>query len=161
MQGRAEFIEKYREVISELLARGFAVATFDWRGQGGSERLLRTSRAGHVEDFDDFQLDLDAIITAMQARDLPQPWAMLAHSTGACLAMQHIARGGEHFRRAVLTSPLVGIAGRAAADRGRFCPVCSRLLASRHGAFLSGPTSPAPAAPSRAIPSRGTLRVTT
>jgi lysophospholipase len=33
-QGRAEFIEKYFETVAELLARGFAVVTFDWRGQG-------------------------------------------------------------------------------------------------------------------------------
>ena len=34
-QGRAEFIEKYFETVRELRARGFAVATIDWRGQGG------------------------------------------------------------------------------------------------------------------------------
>ncbi len=34
LPGRAEFIEKYFEVVGELLARGFAVATIDWRGQG-------------------------------------------------------------------------------------------------------------------------------
>ncbi|MFZ0104820.1 MAG: alpha/beta hydrolase, partial [Pseudolabrys sp.] len=34
MQGRAEFIEKYFETVRDLRARGFAVATFDWRGQG-------------------------------------------------------------------------------------------------------------------------------
>ena len=39
-QGRGEFIEKYFEVIADLRRRGFAVATMDWRGQGGSERLL-------------------------------------------------------------------------------------------------------------------------
>ncbi len=127
MQGRAEFIEKYREVIGELLTRGFAVATFDWRGQGGSERLLRKSQAGHVEDFEDFQLDLDAVIAAMQARELPRPWAMLAHSTGACLALQHIARGDEHFRRAVLTSPLVGIAGAGGGAAGQ---ILSRVLSA-------------------------------
>src|SRR6201982_1616203 len=33
-QGRAEFIEKYFEVVRDLRARGFAVATIDWRGQG-------------------------------------------------------------------------------------------------------------------------------
>jgi len=33
-QGRAEFIEKYFETVRELRARGFAVATMDWRGQG-------------------------------------------------------------------------------------------------------------------------------
>ena len=33
--GRAEFIEKYFETITDLRRRGFAVATMDWRGQGG------------------------------------------------------------------------------------------------------------------------------
>jgi pimeloyl-ACP methyl ester carboxylesterase len=39
VQGRTEFIEKYFETIADFRARGFAVATFDWRGQGGSERM--------------------------------------------------------------------------------------------------------------------------
>ena len=34
LQGRAEYIEKYFETVRDLRARGFAVATFDWRGQG-------------------------------------------------------------------------------------------------------------------------------
>ena len=38
--GRAEFIEKYFEVVRDLRARGFAVATIDWRGQGLSDRAL-------------------------------------------------------------------------------------------------------------------------
>ncbi|MCU0819505.1 MAG: alpha/beta hydrolase [Beijerinckiaceae bacterium] len=127
LQGRAEFIEKYREVIGELLGRGFAVATFDWRGQGGSERLLRNRKAGHVEDFEDFQLDLDAMIAEMITRGLPQPWAMLAHSTGGAIALHHIARGPSPFRRAVLTSPLIGIAGPGGGVAGQ---VLSRLLSA-------------------------------
>ena len=39
--GRSEFIEKYFEVVGELRRRGFAVAVLDWRGQGGSGRLLQ------------------------------------------------------------------------------------------------------------------------
>ena len=31
--GRTEFIEKYYEVISEFVERGYAVAMMDWRGQ--------------------------------------------------------------------------------------------------------------------------------
>ena len=50
-QGRAEFIEKYFETVRELRARGFAVATIDWRGQGLSDRALRDPRKGHVGDF--------------------------------------------------------------------------------------------------------------
>ena len=40
LNGQTEFIEKYFEVIDELRGRGFSVVTFDWRGQGGSDRLL-------------------------------------------------------------------------------------------------------------------------
>jgi lysophospholipase len=44
--GRGEFIEKYFEVVSELLTRGFAVAAMDRRGQGGSDRPLPNGRKG-------------------------------------------------------------------------------------------------------------------
>ncbi|MDZ7823157.1 MAG: alpha/beta hydrolase [Ahrensia sp.] len=40
LQGRNEAIEKYFETIGDLTRRGFDVATFDWRGQGGSTRLF-------------------------------------------------------------------------------------------------------------------------
>ena len=41
-QGRGEYIEKYFEVVADLRRRGFAVATMDWRGQGGSSALCPT-----------------------------------------------------------------------------------------------------------------------
>ena len=44
LNGQTEFIEKYFEVIDELRGRGFAVATMDWRGQGGSTRMTEDSR---------------------------------------------------------------------------------------------------------------------
>src|SRR5262245_63331861 len=57
--GRAEFIEKYFEVIEEARARGFAVATLDWRGQGMSQHVLRDGRKGHVQDFTEYEIDLE------------------------------------------------------------------------------------------------------
>src|ERR1700747_1167886 len=59
MQGRAEFIEKYFETVRDLRSRGFAVATFDWRGQGRSERALRDRHKGHVRDFAEYDTDLE------------------------------------------------------------------------------------------------------
>ena len=44
-QGRTEFIEKYFETVRELRARGFAVATLDWRGQGGCRSARSAIRA--------------------------------------------------------------------------------------------------------------------
>src|SRR5580700_11863366 len=58
-QGRSEWIEKYFEVVRDLHARGFAVATLDWRGQGLSERLLRDPRKGHVTSFAKYGIDLE------------------------------------------------------------------------------------------------------
>ena len=43
LQGRAEFIEKYFETVRDLRARGFAVVTFDWRGQGSRIARSRTA----------------------------------------------------------------------------------------------------------------------
>lgn len=111
LQGRSEFIEKYGEVIAELHGRGFSVATMDWRGQGGSERQLRDPRKGHVEDFSDYRLDLDALVAAAQARAMPQPFGILAHSTGGAVALTALGSGETRFRRVVTTAPLVGIAG--------------------------------------------------
>src|SRR6202171_619682 len=53
--GRTEMIEKYFEVIRELRERGLAVAALDWRGQGGSDRLLDDACKGHVRSFHHFQ----------------------------------------------------------------------------------------------------------
>lgn len=109
LQGRAEFIEKYAEVICEVLARGFAVATLDWRGQGGSARMMQNPHKGHVEDFEDYESDLAALIDAARKHALPEPFGLLAHSTGAAVALHHLARGGSPFLRAILCAPLVGI----------------------------------------------------
>lgn len=114
LQGRAEFIEKYGEVYTELLARGFAIATLDWRGQGGSARLMKDPRKGHVEDFADYQLDLKALLEEARRRALPEPYGLLAHSTGGAVALQALANGFDEaaaspFRRAILCAPLVDI----------------------------------------------------
>jgi lysophospholipase len=127
LQGRSEFIEKYGEVAAELLARGFSVATLDWRGQGGSARQLRDPRKGHVEDFSDYLLDLEALIAAADLRGMPEPYGMLAHSTGGAIALTALEQGVTRFRRIVTTSPLVGIAGLSAPRGAR---LLTRFLAS-------------------------------
>ncbi len=85
LNGQTEFIEKYFEVIDELRGRGFAVATMDWRGQGGSSRMTKDSRKSFVGDFSEYDQDLDTlmnwIVTPMLAAG-EKPVA-LAHSMGA------------------------------------------------------------------------------
>lgn len=108
--GRTEQIEKYFHVVEKLRARGLAVVTFDWRGQGGSARLLRDTLRGHVRSFDDYALDIDAVRRQLVLPDCPAPYFGLAHSMGA-LAMLHAAPGLTPFlSRMVLVAPFMDLA---------------------------------------------------
>jgi lysophospholipase len=109
LQGRAEFIEKYFEVVRELRGRGFAVAAFDWRGQGHSSRQVGNPRKGHVRHFDDYRKDLDAIRDQVLIPHLPEPYFALAHSMGGAIAIQAAADGLLPFRRLVTTTPMVAL----------------------------------------------------
>ena len=109
LPGRAEFIEKYGEVVDELLARGFAVAPLDLRGQGGSQRELADPQKGHVDDFAQYALDLAALETALLAPHAPRPWFGLAHSMAACACLLAARAQMLPFERLVATAPLVQI----------------------------------------------------
>ena len=74
LPGRGEFIEKYSETISDLRRRGFTVAIFDWRGQGGSDRELANVRKGHVTDFREYDDDLHSFVKQVLLPDCPAPF---------------------------------------------------------------------------------------
>jgi lysophospholipase len=112
LTGRAEFIEKYFEVVGELLARGFAVAALDWRGQGGSPRQLKNPRKGHVDDFTLYERDLSALVDDVLGPACPQPWFGLAHSMGAAIMLSVAHAGRCPFERLVLSSPMISLAGQ-------------------------------------------------
>src|SRR3990170_2934385 len=50
--GRGDFIEKYLEALAHWNASGWSLTGFDWRGQGGSGRLLADGLICHLTDFD-------------------------------------------------------------------------------------------------------------
>ncbi|HEY2532106.1 MAG TPA: alpha/beta hydrolase [Xanthobacteraceae bacterium] len=111
LQGRAEWIEKYFETVRDLRARGFAVATFDWRGQGFSDRLLRDRHKGYVRDFADYDADLETFMREVVLPDCPPPFFAIGHSTGASVLIRAASRGRRWFERLVLSSPLIALAG--------------------------------------------------
>jgi lysophospholipase len=107
VQGRNECIEKYFETVADLRGRGFAVATFDWRGQGGSERVLRSGRC-HIESYRDYDRDLRAVMRHVVLPDCPPPHFALAHSMGALACLRAARDGSVRFERMVLLSPMLG-----------------------------------------------------
>jgi lysophospholipase len=107
LQGRAEFIEKYFEVVEDARARGFAVATLDWRGQGLSQRALRDRRKGHVADFSQYEIDLEAFMKEVVLPDCPPPFFALGHSMGASILMRAAGKNRRWFDRMVLCAPMI------------------------------------------------------
>jgi lysophospholipase len=113
-QGRGEWIEKYFETVRDLRARGFAVATIDWRGQGLSQRALADRRKGFVRDFSEYDADLEVFMREIVLPDCPPPLFAIGHSTGATVLIRAAYRGHRWFDRVVLIAPLIGIAGAGA-----------------------------------------------
>lgn len=111
--GRAEFIEKYFETVSDLRQRGFAVAMIDWRGQGGCSRILRNPRKGHVEDFAQYDRDLAQFMSDIVLPDCPPPYFALAHSMGGNILLRAACMRDCWFDRMVLSAPMIRLGGRA------------------------------------------------
>jgi lysophospholipase len=107
LDGQTEFIEKYEEVTGELAARGFAGAILDWRGQGGSDRLLADPLKGHVADFSEYDGDLSAFMDAVVRPAASAPPIALAHSMGAHVLIRALHRNPEGFSAAVMTAPML------------------------------------------------------
>ncbi|WP_072387302.1 alpha/beta hydrolase [Hyphomicrobium sp. CS1BSMeth3] len=107
--GRSEYIEKYFEVIADLRRRGFAVAIHDWRGQGGSHRMLPNPRKGHIKDFSEFDRDLAAFMQQIVLPECPPPYYALAHSMGGNILARHAVATDSWFERIVLSAPMFEI----------------------------------------------------
>lgn len=109
LQGRAEFIEKYFEVVEGLRQRGFDVVAFDWRGQGGSERITGNPTRGHISHFDKYRIDLRTVLKEVSLATYPGPHFALAHSTGGLILLSDSRRLKTMLDRAVITAPLLGL----------------------------------------------------
>ncbi len=109
LQGRTEYIEKYFETIGDFQKRGFAVATFDWRGQGGSDRLIANRRLGHVRHFNEYWADLQAFHANILLPDCPAPYYLVGHSMGGLVALIAAIRDRMMFDRMFLSAPMVGL----------------------------------------------------
>lgn len=106
--GRTEPIEKYFELIGNLLARGFCVLAHDWRGQGLSARLLPDRLKGHARAVEEFLDDYARLLDAFEER-APRPWVMVGHSMGGALNLMSLQMGESRIAGAVLSAPMLKI----------------------------------------------------
>jgi lysophospholipase len=140
--GRTEHIEKYVEVVGELIGRGYNVLVHDWRGQGLSDRLYKDRLRGHAVGFDDFVTDFK-ILTGLFEDRLPHPRIAMSHSMGGCLTLMVLAKGETRFDGAILSAPMLGVnTGGPPYGLVRAIAWVMVRLGLGVGYILGGPTDP-------------------
>jgi lysophospholipase len=138
--GRSEFVEKYLELIGELVGRGFTVLTHDWRGQGLSDRLLPDRLKGHADGFEAFVADFGLLLDRYQNR-LPGPRIAISHSMGGCLTAMALAGGETRIDGAIFSAPMLGLPPPRPWPSRALAWLMIRAGAARRYA-LGGPTDP-------------------
>src|SRR5688572_22887681 len=81
VHGYADHCGRFRGVIDYLVAAGFAVHAFDYRGHGQSG-----GRRGHVDHFDQYLDDLALFWNRVVAAAEGRKTVLLAHSHGGLIA---------------------------------------------------------------------------
>lgn len=126
--GRTEYAEKYGRVVRKLVERDYSVLVIDWRGQGLSDRYSKAPRLGHVDDFRNYQFDVNAALEVAAELGLPRPYYMIAHSMGGCIGMRTLLER-EDFSAAVMSAPMWRLHMHAVTREltGRFTGLADRL----------------------------------
>ena len=106
--GRADYIEKYGGLANFCLSNNLNVIAIDWRGQGLSARLLDDKNIGHIEDFKNYQHDVEVMIKEAKEANLVRPWIIFAHSMGGLIGLRTL-QDLPIFEKVVFTSPMWGI----------------------------------------------------
>jgi lysophospholipase len=106
--GRTEYIEKYGRSAAEFALRGYACVVIDWRGQGLSDRPKSDPMIGHVENFSNYQMDLQPILAKLDELNITGPRYLVAHSMGGCIGLRSLLLGLD-VKAAVFSAPMWGI----------------------------------------------------
>lgn len=101
--GYFDHVGLYRHIIGRALELGYAVIAYDLPGHG-----LSSGPRAEIDDFADYQTVLERCLAAAQPH-FPDPWHVIAQSTGGAIVMEYLLRHGEGaaFEKSILLAPLV------------------------------------------------------
>ncbi len=108
LNGRGDFIEKYAELVGDLLAKGFAVVAMDWRGQGLSGSMTAPPRRTHIDNFALWIEDAQIWFNTIVRKYCSAPFKLLGHSMGSHLGLRLMHDNPCFFEKAVLLAPMLG-----------------------------------------------------
>jgi lysophospholipase len=108
LPGRGDHSERYLETLAYFAGKGWRVTSIDWRGQGGSGRLLPAPQVGHIDDFSTWIADLRHFWKIWKA-EAPGPHVVLAHSMGGHLTMRALVEKAIDPNAVAMSAPMLGI----------------------------------------------------
>jgi lysophospholipase len=142
LPGRTEPIEKYAEVVFDLLhARGGSKLSFylmDHRGQGASGRMKNPSDMGYVDHFENYVADVETFIANQKFDQNCDQKFLLAHSLGAGIALNFILKHPHTFDRVAVSSPMLKIMTKPFPYAVARAIVSASTLAGYGAKFASG-----------------------
>jgi lysophospholipase len=106
--GRSESIVGNLEVIYDLAQAGYSVAAIDHRGQGYSQRLLK-SNASHVVHFIDYVKDFKGFATKAVEAKMPKPYYLFGSSMGAAIGTHFAMINPRFFTKIAFAAPMYQI----------------------------------------------------
>ncbi|MEN6473060.1 MAG: lysophospholipase [Syntrophaceae bacterium] len=128
IHGFAEHIDRYKNVIDELVPAGYAVAGTDHRGHGRSE-----GKRCHVNSFEEYIADEKQFADEIIKTLFPDiPVALLGHSMGSQIAMNYAERYPNDIKSLVLSGTGAGPGSAIPKPLHLITRIASRLIPGVH-----------------------------
>lgn len=107
--GYAEVFDKYIELIYNFNQAGYTVFTFDQRGLGGSDRILKCDKQDktHIDSYKNYLLDLDKYVKDIVMPRFSGRLVGFAHSMGGGVMARYLELHNDVFSAVVLSSPML------------------------------------------------------
>jgi len=135
--GRGDIFEKYLEAFHHWHDEGWAITSFDWRGQGGSGRLTDDPHVGDIDRFGTYLADYGAFWREWVAAT-PGPHVAMGHSMGGHLVCRALAKVLAEPDAAVLIAPMMGLHAPISAGFGeRIAEIAMKLGNPKRRAWKS------------------------
>jgi lysophospholipase len=105
LNGRNEWIEKYHDLFDDIaLPEDCGIITLDHRGQGASG-----GQRSYVEGYDTYVDDCSEVLKHVWQKHPKGPYAMVAHSMGALIALRGVLQKKFEPTCLIVSSPLFGL----------------------------------------------------
>lgn len=107
IHGLADHSGRYSSTAAHFARHGWVTYACDLRGHGLSSDGHKRGRV-HVDSFDDYDKDVDAILGLARERCANLPCVILGHSMGGLISLRYAIRHPDLLDGAVISSPALG-----------------------------------------------------